>query len=179
MCDWAFFVSCKKFCLFVSAGHLFPTVFQQDPCFMCWWWDIFPTACFLICFTYLTTFPDSLALFFLCVAMTFSSSPSHPFLLFLSLFFFYFFSVLLHLPWLFHAPQQLHVFVIVCQVQDIHWGWPTCVFAAAVWIQKGHFGYRSCCLLATLYAWVISSIDPLREPRENGKGILKRSVLYP
>lgn len=172
----------QNFFLLVSARHLFPTIFQQEPCFMCWWRDIFLTACFLICFTYLTAFPDSLALFFLCLAMTFSSSPSHPFLLFLSLLG-DFFSILLHLPWLFPSPQRLHVFVIVCQVQDIHWGWPTCVFAAALWIQKGRFGYRSyrsCCLLTTLYAWVtISSTGPLRELRENGKGILKRSALYP
>lgn len=64
----------------------------------------------------------------------------------------FFFSVLLHLPGLSPPPQRLRVFVIVCQVLDIQWGWPTRVFAAAVRLQKGHFGERSCCLLATLYA---------------------------
>lgn len=62
--------------------------------------------------------------------------------------------ILFHLPWLFPTPP--HPFVIVCQVQDIQWGWPTCVFAAALWVQKGHSGYRSCRLLVTLYAWVMT-----------------------
>lgn len=179
MCDWALFVSCKKLCLFllvICSQLSFSRILVL--CADGGTSSSQPVSSYASLISPLsqTLLPFSF------VALQW---PSHlpPLTLFYCsfLFFFliFFFSVLLHLPWLFHAPQQLHVFVIVCQLQDIHWGWPTCVFAAAVWIQKGRFGYRSCCLLATLYAWVISSIDPLREPRENGKGILKRSVLYP
>lgn len=78
--------------------------------------------------------------------------PLSPFFYCFFIIFLHFFPVLLHLPWLFPAPPQLHVFVIVCQEQDIQWGWPAHGFAAAVCIQKEHFEHRSCSLLATQYA---------------------------
>lgn len=65
------------------------------------------------------------------------------------------FSPFFHLSWLFPTPP--HSFLIVCQMQDIQWPWPTRVFAAALWMQKRHSGHRSCCFLVILYTWVTTS----------------------
>lgn len=95
--------------------------------------------------------------------------PSHLLLpnLFYCSFFFPPLLVLLHLPGQFRAPWSLRVFLMACQGQDTQWGWPVHVFAAGVWTQKGHLGYRSCCLLVTL----CMSYCLKREPRENGENL--------
>lgn len=55
-------LSCGIVVFVFPARHLFPAVFQQEPCFVLVW-SIFLTGCFLTRFPYLTTFPASLALF--------------------------------------------------------------------------------------------------------------------
>lgn len=151
----------ELFLVFVSAGYLFPTIFQQEPCIMSWWWKMFLTACLL---TYLTTFPHSLAVFSLCLAEISHLPPVA--LSYCSFLFWRFFSCFVSSP--LAIPTPPHSFVIVCQMQDIQWGWSTCVFAAAVRIQKGDFGYRSCCFLVTLSAWVTTSSNR-SAPRAKGE----------
>lgn len=154
----------------VFAGHFF----QQEPCVMCWWWEIFLTACFFMCFTCLEIFPDSLAVFSLCLAVTFSSSPLfHCSFLFWGFFPPFFtslgYSLLLLTPfWLFAKCRTSsvlgqHVFLQLlyeCRrdILDIE---------AAVFLSFSIPGLPP------------RGIDLLWEPRENGRGILKLSAIYP
>lgn len=163
------FLSCSIFIFVFLAGHLLPTVFQQEPCLMRWWRGIFLTVCSLVCCAYLTAFPDSHTLCFLLPYDLLIFSPPN----------FYFFylkkkkiPILLHLPWLSSTSQWLPVFE--CLPRAGHqWGWRTHVFAAAAWAQNPHFRWRSCCLLATVCVFMSYHLDrsPVRAEVEREKDL--------
>lgn len=169
MCNWALFVL-RSCCFCFSCWSFVPSCFPAGA-LLCASVEHLPHRLFPHVLPLPHHFP-SLSCPFFSFAL---QRPSHlPLPNLFYCFFFFFFSpllVVLHLPGQFPAPRSLYVFLMACQGQDTQWGWPVHVFAAGVWTQKGHLGYRSFCLLVTLCMSYCLKRWPLSEPRENGENL--------
>lgn len=74
MCDWVLFLSCRIVFGFCFGWAFLPSC-RPAGALCCAGGGRSSSACSFMSFTYLTPFSDSLAIFSLCLAVTFSSSP--------------------------------------------------------------------------------------------------------
>lgn len=129
MCDGVLFVSCRIIFVFCFCWSLVPSSLPAGAlCYVLMVGDL-PHSLFLQKLHFSHHFPRFSCCFLSSLCNNLLISPFalfHCSLLVWGFFPLCFVSSPLALP---YSPYS---FVIVCQMQDIQWGWPTCVFAAAV-----------------------------------------------